>query len=101
MTTELLTLIAVHFACSQMSDTHLMTQTEIEHCTAVYDNVKLSFVPGVSARNFAELSVAEKSAVNTAGYLAFSAWRDANADTVAHLQRVARGEEALKAPEDL
>lgn len=101
MTTELLALIAVHFACAQMSEAHQMTQTEIEHCNAVYDNVKLAFVPGVSAKNYAGLSVAEKSTVNTAGYLAFSTWRDENAPIVEHLERVARGQEQLKAPEDL
>lgn len=101
MSSELLILIVLHFACADLTETQRPTLSEVEHCQAIYDDIKLAFVPGVSPDNYAGLSAEEKAAVNSAGFHAFSEWRERNADTVSHLRRVARGEESLKAPDDL
>lgn len=96
MSPDLLVLIVLHFACVDLTETQVPTQSEVEQCHAIHDRIKLAFVPGVSSENFAGLSNHEKAAVHAAGYLAFSDWRNANSETVLHLQRVARGEEPLK-----
>lgn len=102
MTADLLALIVLHFACADMSvSKQTTTSAERQRCSTIYEGIKLAFVPGVSARNYAGLSDAEQVAVNRAGYAAFNKWRVANSDTVLHLERVARGEETLKAPKDL
>ena len=95
MTTELLTLIAAYFACAETAEQRHLSIDEVNACNAVYQQVKLSFVPGVDAGHFVQLSAKERNAVNRAGYLAFYTWRRDNPDTVRHLERVARGEVEL------
>lgn len=97
MTTELLILIAAHFACTDIAVERPMNLDEARHCASVYDEVKLSFVPGVSASDYRRLDPGERSAVSKAGFLAFYQWRAENPEMVRHLVAVARGEEALKA----
>ncbi len=95
MKTELLILIVTHFACSDIADERTMTPPEMAYCSAIYQEMKLGFVPGVSPSNYAGLSPKEKAAVNQAGFLAYRAWIDENPLMVGHLERVARGEEQL------
>ena len=95
MTTELLALIAAYFACSDLAEERHLTRDEVDTCNAVYQNVKLSFVPGVEPHDYVQLSARERHAVNQAGFRAFRAWQADNPDTVQHLERVARGKEDL------
>ncbi|MGR3513767.1 MAG: hypothetical protein ACU0GG_13470 [Paracoccaceae bacterium] len=101
MTADLLALIALHFACADITAERQPSSSEMAQCSVIYEEIKLAFVPGVSAKNYAGLSQKEQTAVSLAGYVAFSDWRDQNVDMVAHLERVARGEEDLRAPKDL
>ncbi len=95
MTTEVLALIAAYFACSDLAEQRQLTIEEVDACNVIYQNVKLSFVPGVDARRFQQLSSKERYAVNRTAYLAFHAWQEENPSTVQYLERVARGEVAL------
>lgn len=95
MTTELLTLIAAYFACSDMAEQRQLSIEEVDACNVIYQDVKLSFVPGIDARQYRRLSSRERHTVNRTGYLAFHAWQNNNPGTVRHLERVARGEVAL------
>ena len=96
MTSELLALIAAHFACTNIAIQRPMTLDEARHCAGVYQEVKLAFVPGVDADAYAGLSHRERFAVSQAGYLAYRNWHSANPDTVRHLKHVARGEAELR-----
>lgn len=96
MTSELLALIAAHFACTEIAIHRPMSADEVRGCAAVYQEVKLAFVPGVSARDYRELTLEERMAVSRAGFAAFLSWRDENPETVRHLVAVARGQEELR-----
>ncbi|MEM9425311.1 MAG: hypothetical protein AAGA06_01285 [Pseudomonadota bacterium] len=95
MTTKLLTLIITHFACSDIAAVRPLSQNEVLYCSAIYQEIKLAFVPGVDPKSYASLPLAEQHGVNKEGYLAFRAWRIDNPETVEHLERVARGEAKL------
>lgn len=95
MTSELLALIAAHFACSDMASERYLSPGEIQYCSAIYQEIKLSFVPGVDLETYFQLSAPEQSAVNKEGFTAFYTWRLENPEIVQHLERVARGEELL------
>lgn len=96
MTSELLALIAIHFACTETAIHRPLTEDEVHGCAAVYQEVKLAFVPGVSVTDYQGLNLRERMAVSKAGFLAFLAWREDNPETVRHLVAVARGEEELR-----
>ncbi|MDJ0638438.1 MAG: hypothetical protein QNJ20_06365 [Paracoccaceae bacterium] len=95
MTTELLALIAFHFACSDISEHRTLTAQEFHFCSAAYQQIKLSFVPGVSPQTFQYLPPRERAAANTEGFRLFYQWRQDNPVIVEHLERVARGEITL------
>lgn len=95
MTNELLTLIVGYLACGQMAEERFLTPHEVQYCSAVYQEIKLAFVPGVDMRRYFELSPQEQLAVNKAGFTAFYIWRQDNPGTVSFLERVARGEVEL------
>lgn len=95
MTTELLALIAAHFACTEIAEQRRLSLDEVQYCRGVYEDIKLAFVPGVDAQDFANLSQDERIAVNKMGFLAFIDWRRKNPMMVRHLEAVARGEAKL------
>ena len=95
MTTELLALVAAHFACADIAEQRRMSFDEIQYCSGVYKEIKLAFVPGVDAEDFANLTRDEQIAVNKSGYLAFIDWRRRCPEMVSHLEAVARGEAEL------
>ena len=95
MTNQLLALIAAHFACSDISDTRHMSWHEVHVCNAVYEDIKLNFVPGIDRATYRDLGSADKVAINRQGFEAFHAWRTANPDLVTHLENVAKGKAEL------
>ena len=95
MTTKILALIASYFACADVAEQRLLSLEEARRCGDLYHDVKLSFVPGVDADDFAALSVEERIAVNRSGFLAFAEWRRGHPEMVRHLRAVARGEAEL------
>lgn len=96
MTNELLTLIVMHFACAELASERPLSQGEVETCGAVYETIKLAFVPGVSHADYRTLVLEDRIAVSQAGFLAFLEWRKSNPDLVHHLESVARGEAQLE-----
>lgn len=97
MPDALLTLFVAHFACTITAEARTLSAEEVAQCSAVYHEIKLSFVPDIDAGAYQTLSPTEKAAANREGYLAFVAWRTANPDLVTHLEEVARGEATLAA----
>jgi hypothetical protein len=95
MTNELLTLIVAHIACADMAVERQLSMGEVRACSAIYQEIKLAFVPDIDTRSYGRLSMAEQHAVNMAGYMAFHEWRVDNPGTLRHLERVARGETKL------
>lgn len=95
MTTKLLSLIVAHIACADVAEQRQLSLAEVNYCSAIYQEIKLAFVPGVDPEDYVGLSLAEQHAVNKQGYLAFREWRIDNPATVRHLERVARGEAEL------
>lgn len=95
MTTELLILIATHFACDDIASERRLTSAEAQHCGAVYESIKLAFVPGVTPDDFRDLTLEERIAISNSGFLAFLDWRAEHPEMVRHLEAVARGEEEL------
>ncbi len=92
MTNELLSLIVGYLACGHIAEERYLTPQEVQYCSVIYQEIKLAFVPGVDPRVYLELSPKEQHAVNKEGFIAFYTWRQDNPDTIAFLERVARGE---------
>lgn len=92
MTNELLTLIVTHIACSDMAVERQMSMQEVQYCSAVYQEIKLAFVPQIDMQTYVRLPAEDQHAANIEGYMAFREWRIDNPGTVRHLERVARGE---------
>lgn len=95
MTQELLALIVAHIVCADTAQERYLSMHEVQYCNAIYQEIKLAFVPGVDAAAYVTMSTREQHAVNMEGYLAFHTWRIDNPSTIRHLERVARGEVAL------
>ncbi|MCV6593103.1 MAG: hypothetical protein OIF48_09145 [Silicimonas sp.] len=95
MTSEFLSLVVLHFACADLSETRPLNGGEVLYCSTVYQEVKLSFMPDLDLAAYRALPLADQGAVNSEAYLRFVAWRAAHPELVAHLERVARGEEGL------
>ena len=95
MTTKLLTLIITHFACGDIAEQRMLSPDEVNYCSAIYQEIKLAFVPGIDPKTYVSVPLAQQHSVNQEGYLAFRAWQIDNPATVAHLARVARGEAKL------
>lgn len=95
MTTEILALIAFHFACSDISEHRPLAAHELRTCSAAYQQIKLAFVPDVTVQEFVMLPASKRANVNREGFAEFLKWRQQNPSTVAHLERVARGEVEL------
>jgi len=95
MPTELLSLIALHFACNAVAETRHISTYEAVACTRVYTEVKLAFVDGMDFEEYASLSPAERFEINKMGYLAYLAWKNDHPAMVDHLHAVARGDVRL------
>lgn len=95
MPTELLTLIALHFACSDVATVRPLSLPEATACNRVYTEVKLAFVDGIEFEDYNALPQADKLAINKAGYRADYSWKQDHPYLVQHLEAVARGETRL------
>ena len=91
MTNEMLAMIAFYFACADAAAERNLSSAEVIECAAVYREVKLGFVEGIDGQDFEQLSAAERSEVNRAGFLAYRRWRVDNPELVSQLLRAARG----------
>lgn len=90
MTPEALALIATYLMCSEAAEVRVLDRTEIETCTTIYMDVKLGFVPEVSADEYNQMSAVERANVNQQGYAGYVAWRTSNPDLVAEMEADAR-----------
>ncbi|MEM6386799.1 MAG: hypothetical protein AAF718_11250 [Pseudomonadota bacterium] len=95
MTNELLSLIVGYLACGQIAEERYLSYDEVQYCSAIYQEIKIAFVPNVDTRGYFEMSPKDQHAVNKAGFTAFYTWRQDNPETVSFLERVARGEVQL------
>lgn len=85
MNVETLALIASYLICAEAAEVRLLDKTEVETCTSIYTEVKLSFVPEIGFDEYHMMSAAERAEVNSQGYAEFSTWRAANLDLMADL----------------
>lgn len=90
MTPETLALITAYFICSATAEERVLTRTEIETCTALYMDTKLSFLPDVDAAAYAAMTTEQQAKVNQLGYAAYVAWRAANPELVAEMEAKSR-----------
>ncbi|WP_299735363.1 hypothetical protein [uncultured Roseobacter sp.] len=93
MTPETLALIASYLMCSEAAEVRVLDSSEIEHCTSIYTEVKLGFVPEVSLDEYQIMSAAQRAEVNQRGYAGFLAWRSSNAGPVTELDVDAKSSE--------
>jgi hypothetical protein len=83
--------LRVYLECSRSADTSLLAFDEAGICSRVFLRIKLSFVPGMTLDAFDQLSLEEKTAVNTLGYLRYLDWKAANATRLKDLQTRGQG----------
>jgi len=95
MTNELLSLIVGYIACGHAAEERLLSPPEVQYCSAIYQEIKLGFVPGVDVRTYFQMPPEDQQMINKAGFTAFYQWRQDNPGTVSFLERVARGEVML------
>ena len=90
LTADIVALITAYFLCSETAAVRRMETSEVDICAAMYQSLKLSFLPGVGDADFNGLSASERSAVNRQAYAAYVAWRAANPRLVAEMEEDAR-----------
>ncbi|AUR00792.1 hypothetical protein [Phaeobacter inhibens] len=90
MTPETLALITAYFICSATAEDRILARPEVETCTALYMETKLSFLPDVDSAAYAAMSAEQRAKVNQRGYAAYVAWRASNPALVAELEAKAR-----------
>jgi len=100
MTSELTALIILHFACANISaerplSAQALSAQEFHTCSAIYQEIKLAFVPDVDTQRYIQMTAEDRARVNREGFQQFYQWRQDNPATVNHLERVARGEARL------
>lgn len=95
MTSEFLSLVVLHLACGDLSESRPLNGGEVLYCSAVYQELKLSFIPGLDLAGYRALPLEDQGAINNEAYLRFVDWRAENPGLIAHLERVARGEAPL------
>jgi hypothetical protein len=86
MTPETLALITAYFVCSATAEERVLTRTEVETCSTLYMDTKLSFLPEVDPAAYAAMTTEQRAKVNQLGYAAYVAWRTANPDLVAEME---------------
>lgn len=62
--------------CSDAALERHLAKDEVLLCTAIYLELKLSFVDGVSLADYAQLDTVSRAEVNKQGYRAYRAWVD-------------------------
>lgn len=90
MTTETLALIAAYFMCSEAAEIRVLNASEIESCTSIYLQVKLSFVPDSQGYDYQSATATERASLNQQGYAGYLAWRVSNPDLVQDMEAKAR-----------
>ena len=60
--------------CSDEAVRRFLSQDEVLGCSAVYLQLKLSFLEDVSLEDYAELSAVERARANSEGYRAYQEW---------------------------
>ncbi|MEL6532741.1 MAG: hypothetical protein AAFQ06_06840 [Pseudomonadota bacterium] len=83
---EFLTLLLSYYLCDATAATRPMGTAERAACIETYDEVKTYFVPGFELAPEGSL---DRFAQMQAGYVAFKAWEEANAETVEELRATA------------
>ncbi|MEO1638658.1 MAG: hypothetical protein AAFU41_05365 [Pseudomonadota bacterium] len=90
MTTETLALIAAYLMCSEAAEVRVLNASEIESCTSIYMQVKLSFVPDIQVYDYQRAAATERATLNQQGYAGYLAWRVSNPDLVQDMEANAR-----------
>lgn len=90
MTLETLAIITAYFVCSAAAEERVLTRTEVETCSALYMDTKLSFLPDVDLAAYAAMTTEGRAETNRRGYAAYVAWRAANPALVAEMEAKAR-----------
>ena len=83
---ELLKLLSIYYLCDEVATQRQLTATEVSHCMATYEAVKLTFIEAPLATQ----GTPERAAQNRVGYIGFKAWEVENATTVRDLRQTAR-----------
>lgn len=90
MGSEFLALVASYFLCSEAAKVQMLEQNEIAECSAIYTEVKLSFVPDVDLALYLQMDVDARVAINGQGYGGYVDWRKENPELVADMEADAR-----------
>ncbi len=90
MTPETLAIITAYFVCSTAAEERVLTRTEVETCSVLYMDTKLSFLPDVDPAAYAAMTTEERAETNRRGYAAYVAWKAANPALVAEMEAKAR-----------
>lgn len=80
-----------HYICNEVIDSGNVTPDQFGWCTDNYLKLKLEFADGgISVSDYMALEPAQRGEVNSASYLAFKAWEDANPEVIASLKTAAK-----------
>ncbi|MEY8117802.1 hypothetical protein AB9F26_05955 [Falsihalocynthiibacter sp. BN13B15] len=70
--------LGIYYRCSLLSESNVLTVSEVQFCMTHYMNVKLSFVDEMDISKFDQLPTKEKAIVNSRSYQSFKQWEFAN-----------------------
>ena len=86
-------LAASYFLCNAIAEERRLTDTEVQECTMLYIELKLSFTDVPSLPDFISLSESERARVNTSGYHGYLSWKQNNP----HLVQALRAQASTRA----
>lgn len=60
--------------CSAQAETHVLSRSEISHCSRLYLALKLTFVENMTIERYDRLDAAQRAEVNRVGYAGYRDW---------------------------
>ncbi|GAA6207903.1 hypothetical protein NBRC116601_11960 [Cognatishimia sp. WU-CL00825] len=87
---EALALVTAYFMCAVEAESRVLTPAEMHHCSELYLETKLQFLPNMDVDQFKRLTTPERAAVNRTAYDAYLTWKRDNPDLVNALKQAAK-----------
>ncbi len=96
MTNEIFAILMAYLSCSASAEDRMLSYNEARSCSALYEKLKLSFLPEVNEAEYHGLPAEERSSINRRAYVAYVEWKAQNADFLKTLRSEVRSLHAGK-----
>ena len=88
MPIDLISLILVHFLCTEQARVDPMPINEAAYCSSNFERLKISLHPDLTHEEYANLDEKERSKISVEAYRYYKEWRASNPALVAKLEEI-------------